>query len=218
MNHFSAYIFDMDGTLLNNMGFHGLAWIEFLHRHGKTITEQEFRQQAIGHTNAEILRLFLGEAFDPSRVAEMGAEKEALYREIIEPHIQPVNGLYKLLVRLNQAERLLGLATSAPYSNIEFHLRALGLHGTFNTIVGEEDVRHGKPAPDLFLAAAERLLIPPRDVLVFEDSPIGLEAARRAGMPAVALTTTHPRQFLESIPGVVAVIDDFTQVPAQLLP
>lgn len=214
MRTYNAVIFDMDGTVLNNMGMHSQAWIAYLARQGRHITPEQFRELGVGHTNAEILRLFLDKPLAPEDILRMSREKEALYREMIRPQLHPIEGLRELLARLKESRVRIALATSAPHENIRFHMNGMRLEGYFEEEVGEEDVQRGKPAPDLFLEAARRIETPPSGCLVFEDSPIGLEAARRAGMDAVAITTTNSREFLAGLPGVIQVIDTYKDLPA----
>jgi beta-phosphoglucomutase len=205
-----AFIFDMDGTLIDNMGTHTQVWSEYLAEHGVHITPERFFAFSAGRTNAEILRQLIGSHLDDAQVETMAAEKEAHYRRRYRPRMRPVDGLTDFLRHAAQLKVALAVASSAGHENIAFHLDGLGLRDRFHVVVGAEDVRNGKPHPDLFLTAAARLGIDPESCLVFEDTPAGLEAAQRAGMPAVALTTSYPAEVLAQYPAVVRVERDFS--------
>jgi beta-phosphoglucomutase len=209
---FKAYLFDMDGTLVDNMGIHNQVWIEFLRTHGVNITPAEFYERAAGRTNAEILRHMIGPHLEDVQIMRMSAQKEELYRSRYRPIMKPVPGLSVFLQLMRTHGIAAAVASSAGHENIEFHLSGLGLRAYFDAVVGAEDVRLGKPAPDLFLTAAARLGIAPADCLVFEDSPAGLEAACRAGMQAVAFTTSYPANDLSSNPAVMRIEADFTRI------
>jgi beta-phosphoglucomutase family hydrolase len=209
MSQASAFIFDMDGTMVDNMEFHGRAWVEFLAQLGIEMDAEEFLRRTSGMTNARILRSILGPHLSIREVAAYAARKEALYRELYRPYLRPVPGLRSFLAQTRRLDIPLALATSAGWENIAFVLEGLGLTSAFQAVVDADAVERGKPHPEMFLTAAARLGVPPEGCVVFEDSRAGLEAARRAGMAAVALSTTHPPAELGRLPGVVRVVDDF---------
>lgn len=209
-----AFIFDMDGTLVDNMPVHARVWAEYLTALGIDLDEARFHAQAGGKTNPDILRLFVDPNLDDAQAAAMGEAKEALYRRRAHGQLQPVQGVE---VFLGQAQALgvpLALATSADRANVDFILAELGLADSFAVEVIGTDVPRGKPFPDLFLAAAASLGVPPSHCLVFEDSLAGLEAAHRAGMRSVALATVLPAADLARQPGVLRVAADFTELDA----
>jgi len=212
-----AFILDMDGTIVHNIPFHIQSWLALLRELGVVITEGEFIHRMIGKTNAETLRELVAADLTDDQIAVYAARKEALYRELYRPHLRPVPGLRQFLLDARRLGIPLALATSAPPENIDFVLGGLGIAGYFQVVIGADRVARGKPHPDLFLAAAGDLGAPPARCLVFEDSLMGLEAARRAGMPAIALATTLDARELADVPGVVQVIPDFALDPATLL-
>ena len=211
-----ALLFDMDGTMVDNMRFHNLAWRTWLAEQGVEISDEDFYARGAGHTNTEILRTFYAADLTPAEIDRMKDEKEELYREMIKPHLKPVPGLPELLASARRLGLKTAVATSAPHVNLNFHLDGMHLRPFFDALVGEEDVRHGKPAPDLFLEAARRLGVDAGACLVFEDSPPGLEAVRRANMRAIALTVSYPASVLESQPAVLQLIPDYRALPADL--
>lgn len=209
---YKAYLFDMDGTLIDNMGVHSQVWSEFLAGQGVSITPEEFYARAAGRTNAEILRQMIGPHLDESQLKSFAAQKETLYRQRYQPIIRPMDGLPEFLHAAQDQGIRMAVASSAGRRNIDFHLSGLGLGDYFSALVGAEDVERGKPFPDLFLTAAKRLETSPADCLVFEDTPAGLEAARRAGIRAVALTTSYSADVLGQDPTVMHIAADYTSL------
>lgn len=206
---FSAFIFDMDGTLLDNMGFHRDVWVEFLAEKGIRIDAEQFSAFSAGRTNAEILRQLIGPHLSDFQVEEYSEAKEELYRSRYRHLMKPAEGLPEFLHKAREMGAPLAVASSAGCDNIHFHLDVLHLEGIFDVLVGSEDVRRGKPDPEIFLTAAERLGVAPARCLVFEDTPTGIEAAQRAGMRVVAFTTSYSSERLRQIQAVLRVEENF---------
>lgn len=208
-----ALIFDMDGTIVDNMGVHTAVWLEILaEEFGVTMTRLEFQAATAGMTNPELLRLLVNPGMTDDDVAAIAQRKEAHYRERYAPILQPLSGLLPLLRQARQAGLALAVATAANQGNIDFVMNGLQMWDCFDAIVGADDVARGKPHPDLFLLAAERLGVPPEHCLVFEDALTGIEAGRRAGMAVVGVATSHSAAELAEQPGVRQTISDFTQL------
>ncbi|KQV87753.1 beta-phosphoglucomutase [Massilia sp. Root351] len=207
-----AFIFDMDGTIVDNMAFHTKSWLAFFERRGHALDADEFFRATAGRQGHEIMRSYLGEHITKESSAELDAEKEALYRELYGPHLATVPGFDQLIAGAKADGVALAVATAAPNDNIVFTLDGLDLRKHFNTVVGAADVARGKPNPDVFLLAAERCGVPPEHCIVFEDAPLGVEAARRAGMRAVVLTTTLPAGAFAEFDNVICVARDFSEL------
>ena len=170
-----ALIFDMDGTIVDNMRVHTAVWLEVLAEFGINMTPLQFQAATAGNTNGELLRKLIDPQMSEARVAEIAHEKETRYRERFRPFLQPVAGLEPLLQQAQQANVTLAVATAANQPNIQYVLDGLDLRRYFATVVGADDVKRGKPEPDLFLLVAARLGLSPEVCLVFEDSLAGLE-------------------------------------------
>lgn len=210
-----AAVFDLDGTLVDNMVFHGKAWVAAAERLGVRATRDQFEREWAGKTSAEIFEILLGGP-QPAKVsAKLAAEKEAAYRELYGPHVAPLPGLLPFLARLRFAGVRLALATAAPAENRAFALDALGLEGAFEVVQGPEGVARGKPSPDIYLAAAARLGLEGGACVAFEDAVNGVRAARAAGMAAVAVLTTTAEAELRAA-GASFVIPDYASLPAEL--
>lgn len=215
---FKAFIFDMDGTLVDNMRVHDQSWVEVLASAGVQVEAEQFYHRTAGKPNAQILREFIGPHLSDEAVATYSDRKEALYRERFRPHLKAIDGLPEFLQAAKQLSAPMALATAAGRDNISFVLDGLGLRCFFEVVVGGDDIKHGKPNPEIFLTAAYRLGVPPEQCLVFEDAPAGIEAARRAGMRAVVLTTTLSAQELTGRNDIEQIVQDYTALnPAKLL-
>ncbi len=214
---FTAFIFDMDGTLLDNMGFHIKTWIEFLASIGVNIDEETFTQRTVGKVNTEILRDLVDPHLTDEKLAAYSLRKEIMYRERFTPFMRAVPGLQPFLAAAWGCHIPIALATSAGRENADYVLNGLAVGKYFSAVVCAEDIRHGKPDPEIFLTAASRLGVSPINCLVFEDSPNGIEAARRAGMRAVALTTTFKKEQLAHLGGVIQVAPDYTDLNPRTL-
>lgn len=207
-----AFIFDMDGTIVDNMAYHTRSWLEFFARRGKLYEADAFFRETAGAQGREILRARLGPEVSDEEIRALALEKDALYREMYGPYRRAIEGLDQLVTGARNRGVKLAVATSAPPLNIVFTLDELDLRARFDTVVGAADVAHGKPHPDVFLKAAERLGVDPADCIVFEDAPMGVEAARRAGMRAVVITTTLPAEAFAEYDNVIRVVNDYADL------
>lgn len=186
-----ALLFDMDGTLIDNMGYHRQAWLKWARGEGIPGTDEEIMALTHG-TLLEIVHRFFPDEHDVEARRVRGGKKEALYREIYRPHLRLIPGLAEVLETARERGIPMAVATAGDKTNIDFTLDGLGVRPYFQAIVGAEDVTHGKPHPEVFLRAAEKLELPPGACLVFEDSPAGVEAALRAGMPCFVVNPMNP--------------------------
>ncbi|CAM5222336.1 hypothetical protein ARD30_07320 [Bosea thiooxidans] len=204
-----ALIFDMDGTIVDNMRFHDDAWESWHVSNQLPFDRNTFAARTAGMAGNEIISSY----FPQAAVAELDAmsdAKEALYREAYLPHVAANAGFVELIARAEAAGVPMAVATAAPPANIEVVLDTLGLRQRFATIVSPSQGFRGKPHPDMFLAAAERMKVDPADCIVFEDAPLGVEAARRAGMRAVALLTMLDANGFAAYDNLIASARDFT--------
>lgn len=212
-----AFIFDMDGTLVDNMQFHGAAWQQMLAENGIETDARDFLVKTAGKTNREIIPHFFRDATE-EKLSELGRRKEALYRDLFLPHRQTVKGAIEFLRAAKKLGVKMAVATAAPTANVEFILDGLDLRFYFAAITTAADVKNGKPDPEVFLKSAEKLGVAPKRCLVFEDAFNGFEAARRAQMNSVAVTTVNLPEDLQHLPGVVEIVHDFTEIsPFELI-
>ncbi len=208
-----AVIFDMDGVLVDSYQAHFQSWNRMLAGKGLRLSPEEFAQ-SFGRTNQDIIpETWPEQAGDPETVAAWSREKEEAYREILRERFPEMSGAGELIHSLHEAGFDLAIGSSGPPENIQVVLDCLDHSDCFQAQVTGSDVRRGKPDPEVFLKAAEKLGVPPQRCAVVEDALAGLEAARRAGMLPIALTgTTDPRALAEN---AHAVVDSLSQLDPQ---
>ena len=183
-------VFDLDGTLVDNMELHTQAFAGFMERHGRPPLDDAQRGRLDGKRNTDIFPELFGRDLPREELLALADEKEALYRALSRGRLVPLAGLDRLLNLLAESGIRVAVATSGPADNVRHTLAELGLAGRITDIVRGDQVPRGKPYPDIFLAAAAAIGVPPGECLAFEDSPSGVTAARAAGMLCVALTTS----------------------------
>lgn len=183
-----AVLWDLDGTLVDSEEFHWLSWRDTMRAEGIELSYEQFLA-SFGQRNDRILSSWLGPDVDPARMRRIGDEKETEYRRLAETRgLTPLPGARDWLSTLRAAGWKQSIASSAPRLNVETMLRVLHLDGYLDAIVSAEDVTIGKPDPQVFLKAAEKLRVPPSHCIVVEDAAAGVEGARRAGMRSIGVT------------------------------
>ncbi len=189
-----AVLWDLDGTLVDSEEYHWYAWRDTMAEEGVHLSYGQFLE-TFGWRNDAIIPRWLPDA-SPEQVARIGEEKEVRYRDMVrERGLEPLAGAADWVRRLRDAGFRQAVASSAPRANIEVVLDVTGLAPFFDACISAEDVRNGKPDPEVFLKAAEKLRVPPARCVVVEDAPAGIEAARRAGMKSVGVS--HGKRDLD---------------------
>jgi beta-phosphoglucomutase len=204
-------IFDLDGVLVDTGWAHKQSWYDLAEKEGFSMTD-EFFYSTFGMQNYMIIPMLLGRNAASDEVNRLSDWKEHRYREIIAEKLVPAEGAKSLLGNLKSEDFLLAVGSSAPRANLELVLARTGLHEYFDACVSGEDVTNGKPAPDTFLKAAEKLSLGPESCVVVEDAVQGVEAGKAAGMPVVAVTTTRSRTDLHKAD---IIVDSLAQLQAQ---
>lgn len=203
-----ALIFDMDGTMIDSMPYHARSWQVFAERRGLAIELPELMRRTTGRNGAECMRELLGPNLPEDEAWRLIAEKEAIYRELFAAEFRTVPGFTGYARRAAESGLRIGVGTAGDRDNIAFVFARLGWTPLPHAVVGGDEGLPGKPSPDIFLAVAQRLGVPPAACVVFEDAPLGIEAARRAGMRAVAVCTGHAPDELAG-DHVIAAVADF---------
>jgi beta-phosphoglucomutase len=200
-----AFIFDMDGVLIDSNPFHKISLKQFCAKYGHDLTEEQLREKIYGRTNKDwIPNVFGPLAFD--QIMAYQDEKEALFRDIYKNDIHEVAGLTTFLKKLDEYNIPRAIATSAPRANVDFTLEKTGTATFFPVILDESFVTHGKPDPEIYVKTVNALKMTPGNCVVFEDSLSGVAAGKAAGCKVVGITTTHTR---EEHADTDLVIDDF---------
>lgn len=182
-----AVLWDLDGTLADSRDYHWRAWIKAMGDEGLQVSEAQFLA-SFGQRNDTILGEWLGPDADPERIHRIGNAKEAFYRELVRTEgIEPLPGAAEWVRSLHREGWRQAIASSAPKLNVQVMHEALGFETYIGVLVAAEDVSRGKPDPEVFLTAAERLVTPPHFCVVVEDAQAGIEAARRGGMASIGV-------------------------------
>ena len=195
-------LWDMDGVIVDSNSFHFAAWQETFAKRGIKFTKEDLTN-LFGSRNDFIVGSIMGKELPEEDVKIILQEKEELFRRKAIGKIQPFPGVVKLLNAIKKGNFKLGLASSAPKENINLILSELNLEGIFDCVVFGREVSESKPSPQIYLLAAKKLEVTPNDCVVIEDSPLGIKAAKTAGMKCLAITNTHPQQKLEEADKVV---------------
>jgi beta-phosphoglucomutase-like phosphatase (HAD superfamily) len=206
-----ALIFDMDGTMIDSMPHHAQSWLAFIRLHGLTMEVDELMRRTTGRTGPECMRELFQCDMQAAHVDQLVAEKELLYRELFSPVFAEVAGFKQFSQLAHNLGLKLGVGTAGGRSNIDFAFRHLKLETLPHAVVGGDEGLPGKPEPAIFLEVARRLSVEPGACIVFEDSPFGIEAARRAGMGAVAVCSGHTPPQLAG-PHVLASVRDYVEL------
>jgi beta-phosphoglucomutase len=185
-----GFVFDLDGTLVDNMALHAEAFSIFASRHGLPPFDEAARARFDGKRNRDIFPDLFGRALSEEELRRFAGEKESLYRDLSRGRLFPQAGLLRVLELLERRGIPFGVATSAPAENVPHTLRELGLLSRVTRVVRSDEVARGKPHPDVFLAAAAAIGIAAGACVAFEDAPLGVVAAKAAGMTVVAVTTS----------------------------
>lgn len=207
-----AVIFDMDGVIVDSNPTHTIALRKFCEMHGHHLTDDELKLKIYGRANKNWLPDIFGDQMTPAEYKKLGDEKEALFRKLFEPIIQPLNGLIHFLQSLKKNDISMAVASSAPPANVEFTLEKTFTKKYFDVILSESDIEKGKPDPEIYLKTASLLDFSPAKCIVFEDSIAGVAAARKAGCKVIGVTTTHSR---EEFFGTDMVIKNFEDLNLQ---
>ena len=191
-----AFLFDMDGVIVDSNPYHKIALKQFCQQHGHELTEDQLREKIYGRTNKDWIANLFGK-IDQETLKKYADEKEALFRELYENDIRPVNGLPQFLALMEKQGIARAIATSAPKENVDFTLKKTGLGKFFPVIRDESFVTKGKPDPEIYLKTAAALGYKPQQCIVIEDSLSGVASGKAAGCKVVGISTTHSREELK---------------------
>lgn len=195
-------IFDMDGVLVDSYAPHLESWRRLAAEIGRSVTNEQF-DATFGRTSREIIDLLFGPGLDGDEVRRLDDRKEALYRDLVRGRVPVMPGAPDVVRSLYADGLALAVGSSGPPANVSLIVEELRLTPWLSATVTGADVQRGKPDPQVFQIACQRLGLPPRRCAVVEDAPVGIEAARRAGCRVIALSSTHPRAALQAADCVV---------------
>ncbi len=213
-----AFLFDLNGTMIDDMEYHCKAWFNILNVDlGANLTWQQVKEQMYGKNTELLIRVFGKDRFTQEEMDLLSVEKEKRYQAEYRPILKLIDGLAAFLEEAKEAGILMGIGSAAIPFNINFVLDGLTLHHYFKSIVSADDVIESKPDPETYLKGAKELGVLPEECLVFEDAPKGVEAAERAGMKAIVLTTMHEPYEFEKYPNIIGFIKDYRELTLKQL-
>ncbi|WP_202552151.1 HAD family hydrolase [Ginsengibacter hankyongi] len=208
-----AFIFDLNGTMIDDMQYHAEAWYHILNNDlNAGLSWDEVKAEMYGKNDELLVRIFGGDHFTKEKIKELSIEKERRYQKAYLPNLSLINGLREFLEKAKQQRIPMAIGSAAIPFNIDFVLDNLKIRHYFQAIVSADDVTISKPDPETFTKCSELLNVSAKDCIVFEDAPKGVEAAANAGMETVVLTTMHSQAEFKNFKNVIAFIKDYSAV------
>ena len=207
---YQAYLFDLNGTIIDDMQFHARAWYDILtHDLKADITFEETVLQMYGKNQELLERVFGKGYFSQAQIDKISIEKEQRYQAEYKTHMKLIDGLGDYLENAKSKGIKMAIGSAAIPFNIDFILDNLHIREYFPVIVSANDVAFSKPHPETFLKGAELLGVSPSDCVVFEDAPKGVEAAQNAEMKSVVLTTLHEPADFNTYSNILTFTKDY---------
>ena len=206
--NYKAFLFDLNGTMIDDMQYHVKAWHRIFNELGANISMERMKDECYGK-NHEVIERILPERFSESEKTEMSFAKERQYQKEYKPHLKLIDGLNVFLEKAYQQNIQMAIGSAAIMFNIDFVLDGLNIRKYFSAIISADDVSRSKPDPETYLKCAEALSAPPKDCIVFEDAPKGVESAQNAGMRSVVLTILHQQHEFDQYKNIVAFGRDY---------
>ncbi len=207
----------MDGVLVDSNPFHLQKWIDLLDEHGIPYDPLALPAQILGSRNDTAFRLFFGPTITREETRRLSEELEARFRKDFKPHARPLPGLEALLKESSAAGVPMAVASSAMAKNVEFVVEALGFRPYFRVLVSGDEVSRPKPDPEIYLKAAAKLGCEPALSVAFEDSFVGIEAAKRAGVKCVGIASTFPMEELKRQTRADLLVPSFEEIHLETL-
>lgn len=206
-----AFLFDLNGTVIDDMDFHAKAWYDILNNDlNAGLTWEAVKKEMYGKNDELLVRVFGEGKFSKAEMDKLSVEKEDRYQKAFTPHLKLIDGLDAFFKKAERLQIPMAIGSAAIPYNIDFILDNLDLRHYFKAVVSADDVAISKPHPETFTKCADLLHAPYADCIVFEDAPKGVEAALAAGMKAVVLTTYHEEKDFAHLPNVLMCVNDYT--------
>ncbi len=207
---YKAFLFDLNGTIIDDMSYHITAWHRILNSMGANISLERAKEECYGK-NVELLERIFPGVYTDAEKERLSIEKEKAYQEEYRPLLKFIDGFDEFLRNAHAQGIKTAIGSAAITFNIDFVLDGLNIRHLIDAIVSADDVANSKPHPETFLKCTEAVGAQPQDCLVFEDAPKGVEAAQAAGMDCLVITTMHrPEEFsaYQNIIGFIANYKD----------
>lgn len=210
--NYKAFLFDLNGTMIDDMAYHISAWHRIVNELGANLSLERVKEECYGK-NHELLDRIFPNRFSLEEKNKLSIEKEKQYQSAYRPSLQLINGLDTVLAKAKAAGIKMAIGSAAIQFNIDFVIDGLNIRHYFDAILSADDVSISKPDPETFLRCAEKLGIAPADCLVFEDATKGVEAAQNAGMDCTVLTTMHSEHEFNQYNNIISFIKDYQHFP-----
>ncbi|MGZ8539230.1 MAG: HAD family hydrolase [Chitinophagaceae bacterium] len=208
---YKAFLFDLNGTMINDMAYHIKAWHGILNDLGAGISVARMKEECYGKNHELLERIFPGR-FTLEEKNRMSLEKEQQYQKDFRPHLQLISGLEDFLQRSHKAGIKMAIGSAAIMFNVDFVIDGLNIRHYFDALVSADEVTNSKPDGETWLTCANKLGLPVKECLVFEDAPKGVESAQHAGMDSVVITTMHEKEDFTGYANVLSFINDYNNL------
>ncbi len=217
MEKVKAFLFDLNGTMINDMQYHINSWHRILNELGANLSIERVKHECYGKNNELLERIFPNK-FSEKEKNKMSLEKETEYQKEFKPHLKLIKGLENFLQSAHDAGIKMAIGSAAIKYNIDFVLDGLHLRKYFDAVVSADDVKQSKPDPETWIKCMKKLNVQPEDCIVFEDTPKGAESAANAGIQCIIITTLHNKSDFKDHKNIIGFINDFEDpLAAQLL-
>jgi len=211
MTNSTAFLFDLNGTMVNDMKYHITAWHRIVDELGAGISLEQMKKECYGKNEEIVERIFPGK-FSLEERQKMGFKKEEQYQKEYRPHLILIDGLEGFLREASKRNIKMAIGSAAIMLNIDFVLDGLNIRHYFDAMVSADDVVKSKPDAETFIKCAGQLKALPKDCIVFEDAPKGVEAAANAGMRCVVLTTMHEEHEFKNYKNIISFAPDYFSI------
>jgi beta-phosphoglucomutase len=206
-----AFLFDLNGTMIDDMQYHITAWHKIFNTYGANFSREEAMKECYGKNDEILDRIFPGK-FSQEEKNNIGITKETEYQKVYLPHLKLIDGLPALLEEAKRKGIKMAIGSAAILFNVDFVLDNLNIRHYFDTIISADDVVLSKPNGETYLKCAEALGVQPHECIVFEDVPKGVESAVNADMKAVVITSLHTKDEFNSFTNIISFIDNYNQI------
>lgn len=214
---YKGFLFDLNGTMIDDMRYHTQAWHSILNNLGANINYEQVEREMYGKNEELLIRIFGENHFTPDQRKEMSLRKEEKYQEEFRQQLKLIDGLKGFLQKAKEHHVKMAIGTAAIMFNVDFVLDGINIRHYFDALISADDVSKSKPNPETYLLCADKLGVNPKSCVVFEDSPKGVEAAQNGGMDAVVILTMHKKEEFDHLKNILFFIGDYNDTSLKSL-
>ena len=214
---YKGFLFDLNGTMIDDMRYHTQAWHSILNNLGANISYEQVEREMYGKNEELLIRIFGENHFTPDQRKEMSLRKEEKYQEEFRQQLKLIDGLKGFLQKAKEHHVKMAIGTAAIMFNVDFVLDGINIRHYFDALISADDVSKSKPNPETYLLCADKLGVNPKSCVVFEDSPKGVEAAQNGGMDAVVILTMHKKEEFDHLKNILFFIGDYNDTSLKSL-